>query len=68
MGGLICCSMIQKVRPDTGRRAGDVVDKLFTYATPHNGIAFSVAGLNIAVPELAPFGARSSAAMSCTAT
>lgn len=58
MGGLICRSMIQKVCPDTGRRAGDVVDKFFTYATPHNGIAFSVAGLNIAVPELAPFGAQ----------
>jgi hypothetical protein len=58
MGGLICRSMIQKVCPDAGRRAGDIVDKLYTYATPHNGIAFAVAGLNIAVPEIAPFGAE----------
>jgi pimeloyl-ACP methyl ester carboxylesterase len=58
MGGLICRSMIQKVCPDAGRRASDVVDKFFTFATPHNGIAFSIAGLNIAVPELAPFGAQ----------
>src|SRR5215470_2006562 len=58
MGGLICRSMIQKVCPDAGRQAGDVVDKFFTFATPHNGIAFAFAGLNIAVPELAPFGAQ----------
>jgi hypothetical protein len=58
MGGLICRSMIQKVCPDAGRRAGDVVDKLFTYATPHNGIAFAIAGMNITVPEIAPFGAE----------
>ncbi len=58
MGGLICRSMIQKVCPDAGRQANDIVDKLFTYATPHNGIQFAVAGLDIAVPEIAPFGAQ----------
>jgi pimeloyl-ACP methyl ester carboxylesterase len=58
MGGLICRSMIQKVCPDNGIGAGDLIDKLFTYATPHNGIEFSIAGINIAVPEIAPFGAE----------
>jgi pimeloyl-ACP methyl ester carboxylesterase len=58
MGGLICRSMIQKVCPENNRRAGDIVDKFFTYATPHNGIAFAFAGLNITVPEIAPFGAE----------
>ena len=58
MGGLICRSMIQKVCPDAGLAAGDLVDKLFTYATPHNGIMFTVAGLTIPVPQIAPFGAE----------
>ena len=58
MGGLICRSMIQKVCPDAGRRAADVVGKLYTFATPHNGIAFAVAGMNIPVPEIAPLGAE----------
>jgi hypothetical protein len=58
MGGLICRSMIQKVCPDAGRSAADVVDKLYTFATPHNGIAFAVAGMNIPVPEIAPLGAE----------
>jgi putative serine esterase DUF676 len=58
MGGLICRSMIQKVCPDAGRQAGGVVGKLYTYATPHNGIAFAVAGINITVPEIAPLGAE----------
>jgi len=57
MGGLVCRSMIQKVCPDAGRQAGDVVGKLFTIAGPHRGIMFAVAGMNIAVPEIAPFGA-----------
>ncbi len=58
MGGLICRSMIQKICPEAGRAAADVVDKLYTFATPHNGIAFAVAGLNIPVPEIAPLGAE----------
>jgi hypothetical protein len=44
MGGLICRCLIQKIIPDQrpGRTATDYVDKLFTYATPHGGIAFDV--------------------------
>jgi hypothetical protein len=55
MGGLICRSMIQKVCPDSGISASDIVDKVFTYATPHNGIVFGALGLNIPVPQIAPF-------------
>ena len=58
MGGLICRSMIQKVCPDAGIAAGDIVGKLFTYATPHNGIVFGALGLNIPVPQIAPFDAQ----------
>ncbi len=58
MGGLVCRSMIQKVCPDAGRQAGDIVGKLFTIAAPHGGIMFAVAGLTIPVPEIAPFGAE----------
>ncbi len=58
MGGLICRSMIQKVCPDANRNAADVLDKLYTYATPHNGIAFAVGGIDIPMPEIAPFGAE----------
>ena len=50
--------MIQKVCPDSGVAAGDMVDKLFTYATPHNGIVFGALGLNIPVPQIAPFDAQ----------
>jgi hypothetical protein len=58
MGGLICRSMIQKVCPDSGVAASDLVDKLFTFATPHNGIDFGLLGLHIPVPVIAPFGAQ----------
>ena len=58
MGGLICRSMIQQVCPDAGRDPSDLVDKFFTYATPHNGISFDVADLDISVPQIAPFGAK----------
>jgi hypothetical protein len=58
MGGLICRSMIQKMCPDNGIAPGDLVDKLFTYATPHNGIDFGIFGLNIGVPQIAPFDAQ----------
>ena len=58
MGGLVCRSMIQKVCPDSGIAASGIVDKIFTYATPHNGIVFGVLGLNIPVPQIAPFGAQ----------
>jgi pimeloyl-ACP methyl ester carboxylesterase len=37
MGGLVCRAFLQN--PDYGKReARTLVDKLFTYATPHNGI------------------------------
>jgi pimeloyl-ACP methyl ester carboxylesterase len=48
MGGLICRCLIQKVIPDLQRqnpgdaRASHIVDRLFTYATPHGGIEFEL--------------------------
>jgi pimeloyl-ACP methyl ester carboxylesterase len=43
MGGLICRSLLQKVIPDRDVGAAtDLVDRLFTYATPHGGIEFDV--------------------------
>jgi hypothetical protein len=48
MGGLVCRCLIQKIVPERrhlpGRpqSAADVVQSLFTYATPHGGIEFSV--------------------------
>lgn len=42
MGGLICRCLIQKILPDLGERATDYVARLFTYGTPHGGIAFDV--------------------------
>lgn len=44
MGGLICRCLLQN--PDiTSEQTRGLVDKVFTYATPHNGI--DVAGLNL---------------------
>lgn len=44
MGGLVCRAFLQN--PDLGEeQARRCVDKVFTYATPHNGI--EMAGLNI---------------------
>lgn len=42
MGGLVCRCLIQKVIPDRGGKAEEVVGRLFTYATPHGGIEFDV--------------------------
>jgi pimeloyl-ACP methyl ester carboxylesterase len=48
MGGLVCRCLIQKIIPERrhlpGRTqsAADVVQTLFTYATPHGGIEFAV--------------------------
>ncbi|WP_460110024.1 esterase/lipase family protein [Streptomyces sp. YKOK-J1] len=42
MGGLVCRCLIQKILPDLGRDPDDCVAKLFTYGTPHGGIAFDV--------------------------
>ncbi len=47
MGGLICRCLLQKVIPERAeqgdsRPADEMVGRLFTYATPHGGIAFDV--------------------------
>lgn len=46
MGGLICRCLLQKVIPERegpgGKRGTDFVERLFTYATPHGGIAFDL--------------------------
>jgi hypothetical protein len=42
MGGLICRCLLQKIVPDEGGDPGEYVEKLFTYGTPHGGIAFDV--------------------------
>lgn len=44
MGGLVCRAMLQNPKLDP-HKAHKMVDKLFTYATPHNGI--DVAGINV---------------------
>jgi len=44
MGGLVCRALLQNPRNDP-KKAARLVDKLFTYATPHNGI--EIAGMNV---------------------
>lgn len=44
MGGLVCRALLQNPKLDPNR-AAQYVDKLFTYATPHNGI--DAAGINV---------------------
>lgn len=44
MGGLVCRAFLQNPALDKNK-ARECVDKLFTYATPHNGIDF--AGVNV---------------------
>jgi pimeloyl-ACP methyl ester carboxylesterase len=44
MGGLICRSLLQRGYPEAGLKSSDIVDKLFTYGTPHGGIHFDVGG------------------------
>ncbi|HEX5050964.1 MAG TPA: hypothetical protein VFZ65_04260 [Planctomycetota bacterium] len=44
MGGLVCRAFLQNAKLDPDH-AARFVDKLFTYATPHNGI--DVGGLNV---------------------
>lgn len=51
MGGLVCRTFLQNPKMDP-KKAGRFVDKLFTYATPHNGI--DAAGMN--VPGWLSFG------------
>ena len=46
MGGLVCRAFLQNPAQDKEKKeARECVDKLFTYATPHNGI--DVAGINV---------------------
>lgn len=68
MGGLICRSMLQQVcltpiqnadKTETPRQPGsDLVDKLFTYGTPHGGITFAAGGglIDWAVETFGPAG------------
>lgn len=37
-GGLVCRCLIQKIMPERGLLASDIIDRLFTYATPHGGM------------------------------
>ncbi|GAA0688675.1 hypothetical protein GCM10010193_48460 [Kitasatospora atroaurantiaca] len=64
MGGLVCRSMIQKISylPKDGapRTPGkELVDKLFTYGTPHGGITFEAGGglFDWAMETFGPSGA-----------
>lgn len=58
MGGLVVRSMLQRVVPDDERLGGTldaataVVDRVFTYATPHGGIEFAGFGLLERVRDL----------------
>lgn len=51
MGGLVCRTFLQNAKCDP-KKAGKFVDKLFTYATPHNGV--DALGMN--VPGWLSFG------------
>jgi pimeloyl-ACP methyl ester carboxylesterase len=62
MGGLVARCMLQKVTQvkdahDNPRLAArDIVAKLFTYGTPHGGIAFDISALNWAEEAFGPAG------------
>ncbi|WP_432825843.1 esterase/lipase family protein [Dactylosporangium sp. CA-092794] len=65
MGGLIARCMIEKVArgvdPRTGQArdpASELVDKLFTYGTPHGGIVFDIGGglVDWAMETFGPYG------------
>ena len=59
MGGLVCRCMLQQVCREDGRERGAaLVDKFFTYATPHAGIGFHRAGglLEWAMGAFGPHG------------
>lgn len=43
MGGLVCRALLQNKKLGTATARG-LVDKLFTYGTPHNGIDFKLVG------------------------
>lgn len=57
MGGLVCRCMIQKVCADQKHQdAREIVDRLFTYGTPHGGISFDVGALDWAQETFGPAG------------
>lgn len=56
MGGLIARCMMQKVAPEQGASAKDLVAKLFTYGTPHGGIVFQSGALNWFEDVVGPAG------------
>lgn len=60
MGGLVSRCMLQKVCQEEGRLPGPaIVDKFFTYATPHGGISFQTGNglLDWAMEVFGPAGA-----------
>jgi pimeloyl-ACP methyl ester carboxylesterase len=63
MGGLVARCMIQKISQMTDEngnpriRAHDLVQKFFTYATPHGGIDFDISVLDWAMEAFGPAGA-----------
>lgn len=64
MGGLVARSMMQKIcqQPDSQGKpripASELVDKFFTYATPHGGIDFEFGALDWAMETFGPVGAE----------
>ena len=58
MGGLVVRCMMQKICFQGNRvPAKSIVDKFFTYGTPHGGIAFNIAALDWAQQAFGPAGA-----------
>jgi pimeloyl-ACP methyl ester carboxylesterase len=56
MGGLVARCMMQKITVKRGRSPKDLVAKLFTYGTPHGGIAFQNAAMNWFEDVIGPAG------------
>ena len=56
MGGLVARCMMHKIAVKRGRPAKDLVAKLFTYGTPHGGIAFQSGLLNWFEDVIGPAG------------
>src|ERR1700691_5160957 len=64
MGGLIARCMLQKISqtPDSGGRprtpGAELVDRFFTYATPHGGIVFTAGAINQLEQVVGPAGSE----------
>lgn len=56
MGGLVARCFIQKVCPERGSNASDMVAALFTYGTPHGGIVTELGLVNWAEQHIGPAG------------